>query len=144
MTQDTPAFFTLDHGTVTMAATLIAPVEGRYRLLAAGTAPADVDPLPLLEDLAWRVARTDASAAGPMDGWPDWPRLEVRTARAPRACLVAATMETGLALESAFEGAGWQVAARFFGPDPDLIALGGACLDARLDALVVGGRADAD
>jgi hypothetical protein len=146
VTQDTDgaAFFTLDRGTVTTAATLIAPVEGRYRMLAATTAPADVDPLPLLEDLAWRVARTDASVAGSMEGWTDWPRLEVRTVRSPRACLVAASVETGIALEHAFAGAGWQVAGRFYGPEPDLIALGGTCLDPRLDALVVGGRGEAD
>ena len=64
MTQDTPAFFTLDRGTVGMSAALIAPVDGRYRLLGSAAAPAGLDPDSLLEDLAWRVARTDASVAG--------------------------------------------------------------------------------
>lgn len=144
MTQDAPAFFTLDRGTVSMAATLIAPVDGRYRLLAAAAAPARIDPEVLLQDLVWRVARTDASVAGSLEGWPEWSRLEVRTARVPRACLVAASNETGILLERAFVGAGWQVVASFYGPDPDLIAFGEACLDSTVDAVVVGGRDVAD
>ena len=144
MTRDTSSFFTLDRGTVSTAATLIAPVEGRYRMLAAAAVPAAIDPAVLLEDLAWRVARVDASVAGSLEGWRDWPRLEVRTWPAPRACLVAASAETGTLLERAFVGAGWQVTARFFGPDPDLIAFGEACLDESLDAVVVGGRESAD
>lgn len=144
MTQDDPAFFTLDCGSVSTAATLIAPVDGRYRMLAAAAAPALIDPEVLLEDLAWRVARTDASLAGSMERWPGWSRLEVRTARAPRACLVAASVATGSLLERAFVGAGWQIVASFYGPDPDLIAFGEACLDAAVDAVVVGGRDGVD
>jgi hypothetical protein len=144
VTQDAPAFFTLDRGTVSTAATLIAPVEGRYRMLAAAAAPTAIEPEALLEDLAWRVARTDASLAGSMEGWREWSRLEVRTARAPRACLVAASAESGSMLERAFRGAGWQVVARLYGPGPDLIAFGEACLDATVDAVVVGSREDAD
>jgi hypothetical protein len=141
---DAPSFFTLDRGTVSTAATLIAPVEGRYRMLAASAAPAAIDPEAMLEDLAWRVARTDATVAGSMEGWREWSRLEVRSTRPPRACLVAASAETGSLLERAFVGAGWHVAARFFGPEPDLIALGGACLEPSLDAVVMAGRDDAD
>lgn len=140
MTQDTPAFFTLDRGTVSTAATLIAPVDGRYRMLAAAGAPAAIDPESLLEDLAWRVARTDASVAGSMEGWREWSRLEARTGRSPRGLLVAASAETGDLLERAFVGAGWSITARFFGRDPDLIALGEACLDADVDAVIMGGR----
>jgi hypothetical protein len=144
VTRDTPSFFTLDRGTTTTAATLVAPVEGRYRMLAAGAVPAEVEPEVLLEDLAWRVARTDAAVAGSMEGWRDWPRLEVRTWRAPRACLVAASPETGMLLERAVAGAGWQVTARFYGPEPDLIEFGEACLEETVDAVIVGGRETAD
>ncbi len=140
MTQDTPAFFTLDRGTVSTAAALIAPVDGRYRMLAAGAAPQAIDPVSILEDLAWRVARTDASLAGSMEGWRDWSRLEVRSARAPRGVLVAASPLTGDLLERALSGAGWAVAARFFGPGPDVVAMGEACLDPRVDAVIMGGR----
>lgn len=140
MTQDAPAFFTLDRGTVATTATLIAPVDGRYRLLASGAAPVSVEPDSILEDLAWRVARTDASLAGPMDGWREWSRLEVGTGRTPRAVLVAASESTGELLERAFVAAGWEVAARFFGTGREFIDLGQACLDPRLDAVIAGGR----
>jgi hypothetical protein len=144
VTRDTPSFFTLDRGTTTTAAALVAPVEGRYRMLAAAAMPAGVEPEVLLEDLAWRVARVDAAVAVSMEGWRDWPRLEVRTRRAPRACLVAASPETGLLLERAVAGAGWHVTERFYGPEPDLIAFGEACLDETLDAVIVGGREAAE
>ena len=144
MTQDTPSFFTLDHGTVSTSAALIAPVDGRYRLLASASAPRGVEPEVILEDLAWRVARTDASLAGPMDDWPDWSRLEVRTSEAPRACLIAGSARTGELLERALGGAGWQISGRFYGSRPDSVALGEACLDPAVHAIVVGGRDDVD
>lgn len=144
MTQDSAAFFTLDRGTVSTDAALIAPVDGRYRMLAAASAPAGIDPGSILEDLAWRVARTDASLAGSMEGWREWSRLEVGTRRPPRVVLVAASATTGELLERAFVGAGWNVVARFFEPVPDLIALGEACLDLSLDAVAVGGREAVD
>jgi hypothetical protein len=144
VTQDTPAFFTLDRGTVGTDAALVAPVDGRYRMLAAAAAPSAVDPESVLEDLAWRVARTDASLAGTMDGWREWSRLEVRTARAPRAVLVAATAGTGELLERAFEAAGWLVQERFFTADPEVTELGSACLEPAVDAVVVAGREEAE
>lgn len=144
MTQDTPAFFTLDRGTVSTAAALIAPVDGRYRMVAAGSAPAGIDPESVLEDLAWRVARTDASVAGSMESWREWSRLEVFTGPPPRAVLVAAGPEAGALLERAFEGAGWSISARFYGRAPDIVELGEACLDPRVQAVVMGGREAAD
>jgi hypothetical protein len=144
VTQDASAFFTIDRGSATVAAALVAPVDGRYRLLASAAAPAAVDPEAILEDLAWRVARTDATLAGPMDDWRDWSRLEVQSSRAPRAVLVAADAETGDLLERAFSGAGWRIDARFYDPAPELIALGEACLDPGVDAVVMGGREEVE
>ncbi len=37
-------------------------------------------------------------------------------------------------------GAGWSIAARFFGATPDTLALGEACLDPRVDAVIMGAR----
>lgn len=140
MTQDTPAFFTLDRGTATTAAALVAPVDGRYRMLASAAAPAALDPESLLEDLAWRVARTDASVAGSLEGWRDWSRLEVATTRQPRAMLVAASSNTGELLERAYVGAGWSVHDALYDSDPDLVRLGEGCLDPRVDAVIVADR----
>lgn len=140
MTQDAPAFFTLDHGTVSTTAALIAPVDGRYRMVSAARAPVGVDPESVLEDLAWRVARTDATLAGSMDGWSEWSRLEVFSGPPPRAVLVAASAEAGQPVERAFTGAGWIVSGRFYGPDPDIVALGEDCLRPEVHAVVMGGR----
>ena len=144
MTQDTPAFFTLDRGTISTTAALIAPVDGRYRMVAAASAPVAVDPESVLEDLAWRVARTDASVAGSMEGWRDWSRLEVFSGRPPRAVLLAASKATGELLERAFAAAGWTVAGRYYGPEPDIVGLGEACLELATDAVVMGGREGVD
>jgi hypothetical protein len=140
VTQDTPAFYTLDRGTVSTTAALIAPVDGRYRMVAAAAAPVGIDPESVLEDLAWRVARTDATLAGSMESWRDWSRLEVFTGPPPRAVLVAASPEAGVLLERAFSAAGWIIAARFFGPAPDVVELGEACLQPDAHAVVMGGR----
>jgi hypothetical protein len=140
VTQDTPAFFALDRGTVGTTASLIAPVGGRYRMLAAAAAPVELDPESVLEDLAWRVARTDASVAGSMQDWREWSRLEVRTGRPPRGVLVAASTTSGELLERAFGAAGWHIVARHIGAAPDVLGLGEACLDPTVDAVVMGGR----
>lgn len=134
----------LDRGTVGTSAALVAPVDGHYRLLAAAAAPVDVEVEPVLEDLVWRVARTDAALAGRLEGWRDWSRLEVSTVRVPRAVLVAASSATGELLERAITAAGWMVVARHHGPDPDLVGLGASCLDATVDAVIAGGRDEVD
>ena len=55
------AFFTIDHGTASTAVSLVAPLDGRFRLLAAGVAPRGTDLEALLEDL---VLRTEAVEPG--------------------------------------------------------------------------------
>ena len=138
MISDGSPFFTIDRGTVGTAVALIGPLEGRSRLLAASSAPIGIDVDALLEDLAWRVARTDPAAIAAPDGWRAWPRLEVRTLRPRRAVVVAASDRVGAELEEAFGRAGWEIVARHVGPRPDILALGEACLDPQTDAVVVG------
>ena len=79
-----------------------------------------------------------------MDDWPDWSRLEVHTWSSPRACLIAGSARTGELLERALLGAGWQITARFYGPHPDPVALGEACLDPAVHAVVMGGHEGAE
>jgi hypothetical protein len=134
---ETP-FYTLDRGTVGTAVALIGPLEGRSRLLAASSAPVGVEIDAVLEDLAWRIARTDPGSMAAPEGWHAWPRLEVRTARPRRSILVAASDRAGVDLEDAFVRSGWDITARHFGPRPDILALGEGCLDPDLDAVVVG------
>jgi hypothetical protein len=137
ISEGTP-FYTLDRGTVGTSIALIGPLDGRSRLLAASSAPDGVDVEAVLEDLAWRVARTDPAAIAPPEGWRDWPRLEVRTMRPRRAVLVAASERSGMALDDAFTRSGWEIGSRHFGSRPDVLALGEACLELEVDAVVVG------
>jgi hypothetical protein len=137
ISEGTP-FYTLDRGTVGTAVALIGPLEGRSRLLAASSAPNGVEIDAVLEDLAWRVARTDPTAIAPPEDWRAWPRLEVRTLRPRRAVLVAAAERSGVDLEEAFARSGWEIASRHYGPRPDVLALGDTCLDLDVDAVVVG------
>ncbi len=138
MTPEADPFFTLDRDASSIAASLLAPVEGRYRLLAASVAPDGADPEAVLEDLAWRAGRIDPGLAGSSRDWRAWGRLEVRSDPAPRVCLVAASPLVGADLERAFAGAGWQIAGRFFEPHPDPLALGETCLDPETDAVAAG------
>ncbi|CAN5781864.1 hypothetical protein BH23CHL8_BH23CHL8_11930 [soil metagenome] len=144
MTQESAPFFTLDRGTATHAAALVGRVDGRHRLLAAASVPSCIDPEVVLEDLAWRALRADVGLSGPAETWREWHRLEVYTTRPPRACLVAATPETGAQVEAIFNATGWHVSGTFFGPQPDVVALGEACLDPRVDAVVVAVAEGAD
>lgn len=144
MTLESAPFFTLDHGTASTSAALVGPVGGRHRLLAAASVPAGVEAEVVLEDLAYRAMRADTGLSASAEGWPAWHRAEVRTGRPPRACLVAATPDTGARLEATFLETGWQVGATFFGSQPDAVVLGEACLDPRTDAVVVAVSEQAD
>jgi hypothetical protein len=144
VTLEPAPFFTLDHGTASTSAALVGPVEGRHRLLAAASVPLGIDAEAVLEDLAFRALRADGGLTGPAERWREWPRVEVHTTRAPRACLVAATPDTGARLEGVFRATGWHVSATFFDAQPDAVVLGEACLDPRLDAVVVAVAEGAD
>jgi hypothetical protein len=138
VTSEPLSFFTVERGTATTAAALISPCDGRFRLLAAGSVPAGVEVDALLEDLAWRVARTDDGLLEQPEGWRDWVRLEVRTAPVPRVCVAAASQPLAQDLAAVLSAAGWEVAGVFGAPRPDLLALGELCLDPSVSAVAVG------
>ena len=62
MSAQSLSFFTIDRGTASTAVALIAPLGGRFRLLAAGVAPRGVEIEALLEDLVARVEATEPGA----------------------------------------------------------------------------------
>ena len=74
------AFFAIDHGTASTAASLIAPVDGRFRLLASAVAPRGAELEAILEDLVLRVGAIEPELLGPADDW-----AAGRVSRAPRA-----------------------------------------------------------
>lgn len=143
MAGDPLAFFTLDHGTASTAAALVAPVAGRFRLLAADAQPAGLAAEPLLGRLVARAAASDAGALPDAAAWRGWTRLEVATRPAPRV-VIAALDEAGLAAAAAAAtGAGWRVMARLRADRLDALAATAACLDPSVHLFLVAGPADA-
>jgi len=139
---DPLAFFTLDRGSASTAAALIAQVEGRFRLLAHAAQPAGLPVDPLLARLAGDVGMAEPGLL-PVEGgetspWTDWPRLEVAT-RPPRSALLAAATERRLAeLEQVVSGAGWAVAGRISPDRTDALEATALALGKGLDLLIVG------
>lgn len=118
-----PAFFTLDHGTATLAGALVGRVDERWRLLAATALPAGGSPDALAALLVDRFRSADPARAAAMAGGPGrrtrkgtrpppaWPRLAASSVPAETLAIIAATERTRARLEDAAVGAGWNVVA---------------------------------
>lgn len=138
MTADPLSFFTIDRGTASTAAALIAPYGGRFRLLASAAAPRDVELEVILGDLVERVRGMEPAALPGIDDWPSWARLEVATRRPLRILCSAATEGHADAIARAFRGGGWEVAGKLTGERLDPRTGTEACLRPDLDAIVIG------
>lgn len=138
------AFFAIDHGTATTAASLIAPVDNRFRLLASAVAPRGVELEALLEDLVLRVGATEPALLGPADDWPRWARLESATRTPRRVLCVTTTTRVGDALARMFSWRGWSVAGKVDAAHIDPLGAMTLCLAPDIDAIAVaaGGRGD--
>ena len=132
------AFFTIDHGTASTAVSLVAPLGGRFRLLASGVAPRGTELEALLEDLVLRVEAIEPGLLVAPTDWGDWARLESATGPARRVLCLAATDEAAADVQRAFAGGGWEVAGRVTARSLDPLAAMGACLDPGLSALALG------
>jgi hypothetical protein len=131
------SFFTVDEGTASTAVGLIAPVDGRFRLLAAGAAPAGADVEALLEDLVWRVQATDAALLPRPESWMDWARLVTATSIPPRVVCAATTDRSLALLERTFAAAGWEVAGRIVAGRTDALSANESVLDPTIPALAL-------
>ncbi len=134
------AFLALDQGSATCAAALVGRVAHRWRLLAATAVPAGADTRVLAALLVERVRGADAALAveiglggpAPPPGLPRapggaradepplaLPRLEVTSAPAPLAAVLATTEAARARLEADAAAAGWRtVGASAEGLDP--------------------------
>lgn len=138
------AFFAIDHGTASIAASLIAPIDNRFRLLASTAAPRGVEVEAILEDLVLRVGAIEPTLLGPATDWPRWARLESAT-RSPRQVLcVATTDKVAEALARMFAWRGWSVADTITATHIDPLDAMTLCLRPDVDAIAVaaGGRGD--
>ena len=79
MSGEAISFFTIDHGTASRSAALVARLGGRFRLLAAGSTPAELPVEPLLEGLVRDVLAVEPSVLPHSDAWDDWARVESGT-----------------------------------------------------------------
>ncbi|MEO7117875.1 MAG: hypothetical protein ABIZ34_02760 [Candidatus Limnocylindrales bacterium] len=138
MTSDPLSFFTIDHGTASTAAALIAPYGGRFRLLASSAGPRGLSTETLLEDLVDRVRAAEPDALPDADEWPSWARLEVATDPPPRVIVAAPTEAIADDLVRTFRATGWEIAARFVGGRVDPMAITRACLDRDVSVVVLG------
>lgn len=112
MTPDDRACIALDLGGATTSAALLGRVDGRWRLLGAGSAPAAIPPDALLATLARRLGQAEPALARELDvaGLADgWPRLVARTGPAPRMAVLAATERSLARFDAAARRAGWSV-----------------------------------
>jgi len=134
---DPLSFFTIDHGTASTAAALIAPVGGRFRLLAASAAPRGISVEAILEDLVARVGATEPGMLPDPEEWPSWARLEVATYRPLRVVCAAGSERRADDVARAFLIAGWDVVARFGGTGTDPRAVTEACLDRSVTAVAL-------
>ncbi|OGN82126.1 MAG: hypothetical protein A2X23_08740 [Chloroflexi bacterium GWC2_73_18] len=136
--------FTIDHGSASICASLIAVVGGRWRLLAAAAVPAGADVEALLAHLVGQVVRADARLGGELlggegpDGWRRWERLEVRTLPARRIAIVAPTERRLALLEDAVARSGWTIMARVAPDRTDALEATALLGDRRLDAVALG------
>ena len=136
------AFFTIDHGTASTAVSLVAPLEGRFRLLASAVAPRGAELDALLEDLVLRVEAVEPGLLVAPRGWPDWARLASATRPARRVLCVAASDGSTDDLVRAFAGGGWEVTGRISGQRLDPLAAMTDCLDPGLSAIAIGSPED--
>ena len=113
------AFYTLDHGSATLAGALVGQVEGRWRLLAATALPTGSSPDALVGVLAHRLESAEPAFADVIRGRPvgepgasaGVPRLVARSRPAATLAVIAATERTRVRLEESAAGAGWIVVA---------------------------------
>jgi hypothetical protein len=132
----------VDRGTATTAVSLLARIDGSWRLLAAGQAPAAVDDAVVAERLRARVAAADptvARAAGlaTPGSTAGLPRIACSTERAPEIAVIAATRRVVLPLADAAATAGWRVRPMVI-DGAEILPVVAALADSRVTAVLAG------
>ena len=138
MTADPLSFFTVDHGTASTAAALIAPFGGRFRLLGVATGPHGIAVEALLEDLVRRVTSVEPELLPGAEAWGSWARLEVATGTPPRIVLLSVGEHVAESAAQTFRSAGWDVVGRFVAGRADPLAIARACLEREVTFVALG------
>ncbi len=141
MTTEPGVRFALDLGTATASAALLAPIDGRRRLLASVALPAGVAEDDLVRHLVDRLRSAGArpgAEPGPAfgDGYETVPRLVARSGPPPVLAVLATTVRTRSAVERVAGRAGWRTRGASLDPD-GAIRLTGLALEADVDAIAI-------
>ena len=142
MSRDPRAFVALDRGSATVAASLVARIDGTWRLLGATAAPAAVETGAVIERLRRRLAQGEPELAdlfgiaGPGSA-ADLPRVECATTRAPEMAVVAATERVLAPLVAIAASAGWRVRALAL-DGAAILPVATALADPRVTAVLAG------
>lgn len=142
MSSEPRAFATVDHGTATVAASLVGRVGGRWRLLGSAAAPICVGADPVIERLRRRLTTADPALAeacglGGAAADPDLPRVESRTTQPPVMLVVGATERVVRPLAVVAATAGWQVRSLTVA-GAGILAVGYALADPAVRAVLAG------
>ncbi len=139
MTTEHRLRFAVDHGTATVAAALLAELDGRWRLLAAGAVPAAVGADALLIDLLHGVRTADATLGHtlpPAGRAPGLPRHESRSAPPPTVAILGASDRRRDSLAVVARSAGLRVPAD--GPTGHIVDAIGAALRPEVGVVIAG------
>lgn len=138
MTERLPSAFAIDHGTASTAATLIAQVDGRARIVAAAAQPAGAPLDTLLASLVNDVRAVSPELIERVEAWPDIERIECATRRPPSILVLGPTESSVAALSWAADSTGWRVSGRHAAEASQAVAICEALLDPDLETVLVG------
>lgn len=141
MSSEPRAFFTVDIGAATVAATLIGRVGGRWRLVGSLALPSGVELEAVTALLVERAQRADPVLADGLglDRVPleEIPRVEVASHRPPRLAVVAGSERALAPLVAAASRSGWRTgSASVESADP--LAMSALLLDPTVDGILAG------
>ena len=142
MSRDPRAFVALDRGTATVAASLVARIDGRWRLLGSTASPAAVETEAVIERLRRRLAAAEPELADLLGvasagSAADLPRVACATTRPPEIAVVAATDRVLAPLVAVAASAGWRVRPVVL-DGAEILPVASALADPRVSAVLAG------
>jgi len=142
VSRDPRAFVALDRGTATVAASLVARIDGRWRLLGATAAPAAVGTDAVIERLRRRLAASESELADLLGvaspgSAADLPRVACGTSRPPEIAVIAATDRVLAPLVAVAATAGWRVRPLVL-DGAEILPVATALADPRVAAVLAG------
>ncbi len=142
MSREPRAFVALDRGTATVAASLVARLDGTWRLLGATAAPAAVENAAVVERLRRRLAAGEPELADVLGlaatgSAAALSTVECSTSRPPEMAVLAATERVLAPLAAVAASAGWRVRPLVL-DGAEILPVATALADPRITAILAG------